>query len=77
MYENLKKISIKAKEKLKNAIFFSESILMKLDQSKIINCVPDFARLSKTILAKILCHNKTARRYKIAGIGIEIWYRYL
>ena len=41
MYENLKKISIEAKKKLKNAIFVSESILMELDQSKIINCVPD------------------------------------
>ena len=41
MYENLKKMSIKAKEMLKNANSFLEVCLMELDQSKIINCVPD------------------------------------
>ena len=32
MYENLKKMSIKAKKKLKNANFFLEVCLMKLDK---------------------------------------------
>ena len=34
---------------------------MELDQGKIINCVPDriLHKLSKTILATILCQNKT------------------
>ena len=34
---------------------------MELDQGKIINCVPDrtLHKLSKAILATILCHNKT------------------
>ena len=39
MYENLKKMSIKAKKKLKNANSFLEVCLMELDQGKIINCV--------------------------------------
>ena len=41
MYENLKKMPIKAKKKLKNANFFLEVCLLKLDKGKIINCVPN------------------------------------
>ena len=61
MYENLKKILIKAKKNLKDANFFLEVCLMELDQGKIIICVPHriLHKLSETILATILCHNKT------------------
>ena len=35
------KTSIKVNKKLKNANLFLEVCLMELDESKIINCVPD------------------------------------
>ena len=53
MYENLKKMSIKAKKKLKNTNFFLEVCLMELDQVKIINCVPE--RILHTVVQNHFC----------------------
>ena len=77
MNENLKDISIKAKKKLKNANLFVEVYLMKLDQSIKSSIVfqKNLAQLSKSILAAILCHNKTVPdglNLLVSRIGIEI-----
>ena len=80
MYENLKKMSIKAKRKLKNANFFLEVCLMELDEGKINNCVPNRILHSrpKPFLQRycVTIRLNCARRFKLTGIGIEIWYRY-
>ena len=86
MYENLKKMSIKAKKKLKNANFSWKYVLMELDQGKIISCVPDRilhsnlkpkkSNLKKNFGNDNVSQQKCAIRLKLTGIGIEIWYRY-
>ena len=58
---------------------------MELDQRKLVNCVPDrILQLSKTILATILCHNKTVLDglnlvVSVSKFGIDTtknrWYR--
>ena len=78
MYENLKKMSIKAKGMLKNANSFLEVCLMELDQSKIINSVPDriLHNCPKPFSQRYCVAINCARRFKSTGIGIEIWHRY-
>ena len=54
-------MSIKAKKKLKNENLFLEVCLMELDKarSSIVFQIEYCTVASKTILATILCHNKT------------------
>ena len=87
MYENLKKMSVKAKKKLKNENFFLEVCLMELDKarSSIVFQVEYCTVASKTILATILCHrycvivnryrNSVSIPLKIVGI-VSVSYRF-
>ena len=68
MYENLKKMSMKAKKKLENAnFFFGEVCLMGLAEAKII---------VQTVFATNIVSQNCAKRFKLTGIGVEIWSRY-
>ena len=82
MHEDLKKISIKAKKKLKTQIFFWKYVWLGYNHQ--LCSRHNFAQLSKTILATILCHNKTVLDglnllVSVSKFGIDTtknpWYR--